>query len=59
MLSYCAWDFHDQTRGMAFENVSRLTTQLQDQFRHIDFLWTTDSERFSSQNGVARTNCST
>ena len=42
---------------MKFENVSRLTAQLQDQLRHIDFLWTTDIERFSSQNGVVRTNC--
>ncbi|KAJ5901676.1 hypothetical protein N7495_002204 [Penicillium taxi] len=51
------FDFHNECRGMKFENVSRLVDRLKDTL--VDFGYTTvqDGTTIQKQRGIVRTNC--
>ncbi|KAI0256643.1 SacI homology domain-containing protein [Lactifluus subvellereus] len=56
-VKYCQYDFHAETKGMKYENISKLITQLERSFESQGFLWISDHRMLSRQNGVYRVNC--
>ncbi|KAF8478731.1 SacI homology domain-containing protein [Russula ochroleuca] len=56
-VKYCQYDFHAETKGMKYENISKLITQLERSFESQGFLWVSDSVILSRQKGVYRVNC--
>ncbi|KAI9510219.1 SacI homology domain-containing protein [Russula earlei] len=56
-VQYCQYDFHAETKGMKYENISKLITQLEPSFESQGFLWISDQRMLSQQKGVYRVNC--
>ncbi|KIM25985.1 hypothetical protein M408DRAFT_330774 [Serendipita vermifera MAFF 305830] len=54
---YLEWDFHAECRGMRYENISKLTRQLERTFEQQGFYWISGSTTMSQQRGVFRVNC--
>ncbi|KAH9043290.1 SacI homology domain-containing protein [Lactarius pseudohatsudake] len=54
---YCAYDFHAETKGMKYENITKLVTQLERSFESQGFLWISGQSVLSQQRGVYRVNC--
>ncbi|KAI5477835.1 protein of inositol phosphatase family [Pseudohyphozyma bogoriensis] len=56
-VKYMSWDFHHQTKGMKYENISKLISELYGDLEDIGCFWSTDSQIYSLQSGAVRTNC--
>ncbi|KAI8971754.1 SacI homology domain-containing protein [Mycotypha africana] len=62
-VKYVEFDFHKETKGMKFENISKLSKSLQDDFAKMQYFWEMFSDDgientvYSEQTGVFRTNC--
>ncbi|ORY98766.1 SacI homology domain-domain-containing protein [Syncephalastrum racemosum] len=57
-IKYVEFDFHRETKGMRFENISRLSNSLRDDLAKIAHFWEAGPETvYCRQNGVFRTNC--
>ncbi|KAH9180498.1 SacI homology domain-containing protein [Lactarius sanguifluus] len=56
-VKYCAYDFHAETKGMKYENITKLVTQLERSFESQGFLWISGQSVLSQQRGVYRVNC--
>ncbi|KAG7092615.1 hypothetical protein E1B28_008958 [Marasmius oreades] len=54
---YYEYDFHTETRGMRYENISKLTDAMEKTFDHQGYLWISDGKLMSEQKGVFRVNC--
>ncbi|KAF9265526.1 hypothetical protein L218DRAFT_957123 [Marasmius fiardii PR-910] len=55
--NYHEYDFHTETRGMKYENISKLIDALEKTFDHQGYLWISDGTLMSEQKGVFRVNC--
>ncbi|KAI9353947.1 SacI homology domain-containing protein [Pilaira anomala] len=59
-IKYVEFDFHRETKGMRFENISKLSKSLHDDLSKIQYFWETTGERenvYCKQSGTFRTNC--
>ncbi|KAG1903754.1 phosphoinositide polyphosphatase [Suillus fuscotomentosus] len=56
-VRYCEFDFHRETRGLKYENISKLINQLERVFENQGFFWVSNSMLLSKQKGVFRVNC--
>ncbi|KAF8275070.1 SacI homology domain-containing protein [Lactarius quietus] len=56
-VKYCEYDFHAETKGMKYENITELITQLERSFESQGFLWISGQSVLSKQRGVYRVNC--
>ncbi|KAG2349544.1 hypothetical protein BDR05DRAFT_1020563 [Suillus weaverae] len=56
-VRYCEFDFHRETRGMKYENISKLINQLERVFESQGFFWVSNNMLLSKQKGVFRVNC--
>ncbi|KAI9022962.1 SacI homology domain-containing protein [Phycomyces nitens] len=60
-IKYVEFDFHRETKGMRFENISKLSTSLFDDMSKIAYFWEAGSPGaenvYCKQTGVFRTNC--
>ncbi|KAI0718313.1 SacI homology domain-containing protein [Fomitopsis betulina] len=56
-IHYNAYDFHAETKGMKYENISKLITQLERVFENQGYFWISNDTIMSRQNGVYRVNC--
>ncbi|KAF9469322.1 SacI homology domain-containing protein [Collybia nuda] len=54
---YHEYDFHVETRGMKYENISRLIDTMEKIFDSQGYLWISDNVVMSQQKGVFRVNC--
>ncbi|KAF5386792.1 hypothetical protein D9615_001600 [Tricholomella constricta] len=54
---YCEYDFHTETRGMKYENISKLIENMDKTFDAQGYLWISGSTIMSQQRGVFRVNC--
>ncbi|KDQ60929.1 hypothetical protein JAAARDRAFT_124474 [Jaapia argillacea MUCL 33604] len=54
---YVEYDFHAETRGMKYENISKLIDKMQRVFEAQGYLWISNDFVMSQQKGVFRTNC--
>lgn len=51
------FDFHNECRGMKFENVTRLVDRLKDTLNEFGYTTIKDNTSLHSQTGIVRTNC--
>ncbi|KAF7778523.1 hypothetical protein Agabi119p4_2868 [Agaricus bisporus var. burnettii] len=56
-VQYHEYDFHAETKGMKYENISKLTDTLERVFEGQGFLWMCDGTVLSQQKSVYRINC--
>ncbi|KAI9486898.1 MAG: SacI homology domain-containing protein [Benjaminiella poitrasii] len=62
-IKYVEFDFHKETKGMKFENISKLSKSLHDDLSRIQYFWETNVQEnnepivYCKQTGVFRTNC--
>ncbi|KAG1141195.1 hypothetical protein G6F37_008309 [Rhizopus arrhizus] len=59
-IKYVEFDFHKETKGMKYENISKLSNSLYDDMTKLQYFWiaTDGSEHvYCEQSGVFRTNC--
>ncbi|KAF8621508.1 hypothetical protein AX15_007740 [Amanita polypyramis BW_CC] len=56
-IRYHEYDFHVETRGMKYENISKLIQAMERTFDSQGYLWISDGLVFSRQKGVFRVNC--
>ncbi|KAK4512966.1 uncharacterized protein ATC70_003677 [Mucor velutinosus] len=61
-IKYVEFDFHKETKGMKFENISKLSKSLYDDLSKIQYFWETavvgdETIVYCRQAGVFRTNC--
>lgn len=54
---YVEYDFHQETKGMKYENISKLIDSMERVFDSQGYLWISDNVVFSQQKGVFRVNC--
>ncbi|KJA26998.1 hypothetical protein HYPSUDRAFT_131584 [Hypholoma sublateritium FD-334 SS-4] len=54
---YCEYDFHTETKGMKYENISSLIEKMERTFEAQGYFWISDNVVFSQQKGVFRVNC--
>ncbi|KAF4615242.1 hypothetical protein D9613_002633 [Agrocybe pediades] len=54
---YCEYDFHTETKGMKYENISSLIERMERTFEAQGYFWVSDNVIFSQQKGVFRVNC--
>ncbi|PPQ63259.1 hypothetical protein CVT24_006784 [Panaeolus cyanescens] len=54
---YFEYDFHTETRGMKYENISNLIESMDKTFDGQGYFWISDNVAFSQQKGVFRVNC--
>ncbi|KAF7363564.1 hypothetical protein MSAN_01013000 [Mycena sanguinolenta] len=54
---YHEYDFHKETKGMKYENISKLIDIMERTFEHQGYLWISGNLTLSSQKGVFRVNC--
>ncbi|KAJ8078947.1 hypothetical protein PM082_013231 [Marasmius tenuissimus] len=54
---YNEYDFHTETRGMKYENISKLIDTMEKTFDHQGYLWISNGTLMSEQKGVFRVNC--
>ncbi|KAI9594928.1 SacI homology domain-containing protein [Syncephalis fuscata] len=57
-IHYREFDFHNECRGMRYENISKLIELMETDLSHIKYFWSVKSENvFCQQAGTIRTNC--
>ncbi|KIM65349.1 hypothetical protein SCLCIDRAFT_112940 [Scleroderma citrinum Foug A] len=56
-ISYYAYDFHHETKGMKYERLTELIGQLGRIFENQGYFWVSDGKLLSKQKGVFRVNC--
>ncbi|KAH9843189.1 SacI homology domain-containing protein [Rhodofomes roseus] len=56
-IQYHAYDFHTETKGMKYENISKLITQLERVFENQGYFWISNNTIMSRQHGIYRVNC--
>ncbi|KZV92152.1 hypothetical protein EXIGLDRAFT_836634 [Exidia glandulosa HHB12029] len=56
-VRYVEYDFHAETKGMKYENIQQLITQLDRAFESQGFFWVSNKTALSEQKGVFRVNC--
>ncbi|KAJ7632755.1 SacI homology domain-containing protein [Roridomyces roridus] len=56
-MIYHEYDFHTETKGMKYENISKLIDSMERTFEHQGYLWISDNYTMSTQKGVFRVNC--
>ncbi|KAI9505640.1 SacI homology domain-containing protein [Coemansia spiralis] len=56
-IRYIPWDFHYETRGMRYENIKQLVSQLEREISGMGYYWSTKSQTFTLQKGAFRVNC--
>jgi hypothetical protein len=56
-IGWTWFDFHKECRGMRFENVSRLFTEISTTLQRISYTEWTSGSTVQQQKGVLRTNC--
>ncbi|KAH9930723.1 SacI homology domain-containing protein [Fomitopsis serialis] len=56
-IQYHTYDFHAETKGMKYENISNLIAQLERVFENQGYFWISNNTIMSRQNGVYRVNC--
>ncbi|KAK0228754.1 SacI homology domain-containing protein [Armillaria fumosa] len=56
-VQYHEYDFHVETKGMKYENISKLIDKMDRTFEHQGFLWISDDTVLSTQKGAFRVNC--
>ncbi|KIJ69320.1 hypothetical protein HYDPIDRAFT_79429 [Hydnomerulius pinastri MD-312] len=56
-VRYCAYDFHRETRGMKYENISKLINEQERTFESQGYFWISNHMLLSKQKGVFRVNC--
>ncbi|KAF5315948.1 hypothetical protein D9611_005058 [Ephemerocybe angulata] len=56
-VQYCEYDFHRETKGMKYENISKLITTMEKVFATQGYLWISNDTALSHQKGVFRVNC--
>ncbi|KAI8052824.1 SacI homology domain-containing protein [Syncephalis plumigaleata] len=57
-IHYREFDFHNECRGMRYENISKLIEQMDVDLSRIKYFWSVQSENvFCQQTGTIRTNC--
>ncbi|KAI9253408.1 SacI homology domain-containing protein [Phascolomyces articulosus] len=57
-IKYVEFDFHRETKGMRFENISKLSTSLRDDLTKLAHFWEAGTDTvYCRQIGVVRTNC--
>ncbi|OBZ69155.1 Proteasome subunit beta type-5 [Grifola frondosa] len=56
-IRYKAYDFHAETKGMKYENISHLIVKLERIFESQGYFWISDNHVMSQQKGVFRVNC--
>ncbi|GAA5953997.1 hypothetical protein JCM3765_000719 [Sporobolomyces pararoseus] len=56
-VRYLEWDFHHLTKGMHYENISKLIDLIRDDLEELRTFWSTPEESYSLQTGVCRINC--
>ncbi|KAF7721346.1 hypothetical protein EC973_004846 [Apophysomyces ossiformis] len=57
-VEHLEFDFHRETKGMRFENISKLSTSLHDDMSKIAYFWAANEDTvYCRQRGVFRTNC--
>ncbi|KAJ7172335.1 SacI homology domain-containing protein [Mycena filopes] len=54
---YHEYDFHTETKGMKYENISKLIDAMERTFEHQGYLWISGNLTMSSQKGAYRVNC--
>ncbi|KAE9409523.1 hypothetical protein BT96DRAFT_872168 [Gymnopus androsaceus JB14] len=54
---YNEYDFHKETKGMKYENISHLIEGMEKVFDSQAFFWVSDGAVLSQQKGVFRVNC--
>ncbi|KAJ6623464.1 SacI homology domain-containing protein [Mycena sp. CBHHK59/15] len=54
---YHEYDFHTETKGMKYENISKLIDAMERTFEHQGYLWISGNLTMSRQKGVFRVNC--
>ncbi|RDB21105.1 Phosphatidylinositide phosphatase SAC2 [Hypsizygus marmoreus] len=54
---YFEYDFHKETKGMKYENISKLIDIMDRNFDAQGYLWISDNTIMSQQKGVFRVNC--
>lgn len=54
---YQEYDFHNETRGMKYENLSKLISALDKTFDSQGYFWVSDNAIMSRQKAVFRVNC--
>ncbi|KAF7294817.1 hypothetical protein MIND_01019600 [Mycena indigotica] len=56
-VTYHEYDFHTETKGMKYENISKLIDAMDRNFDHQGYLWISGDLTMSTQKGVFRVNC--
>ncbi|KAG8217577.1 putative phosphatidylinositide phosphatase [Butyriboletus roseoflavus] len=56
-IRYYEYDFHHETRGMKYENISKLINELERTFESQGYFWISDHVLLSKQRGIFRVNC--
>ncbi|KAF7323093.1 hypothetical protein HMN09_00089400 [Mycena chlorophos] len=56
-VTYHEYDFHVETKGMKYENISKLIDAMERNFDHQGYLWISDDITMSTQKGAFRVNC--
>ncbi|KAL1930212.1 hypothetical protein VTP01DRAFT_1366 [Rhizomucor pusillus] len=57
-IQYVEFDFHRETKGMQYENISKLSTSLQQELTKLAHFWQASEDTvYCRQKGVFRTNC--
>jgi len=56
-VSFISFDFHEQCRGMKFENVSILLENIQEIINVMGYFWVDTQGKVCEQKGVFRVNC--
>ncbi|KAI0664663.1 SacI homology domain-containing protein [Cubamyces menziesii] len=56
-VKYVAYDFHAETKGMKYENISKLIEELERTFESQGYFWISNNRIMSKQKGVFRVNC--
>ncbi|TFK92292.1 hypothetical protein K466DRAFT_659372 [Polyporus arcularius HHB13444] len=56
-IKYHAYDFHAETKGMKYENISKLIETLERTFESQGYFWVSNRQIMSTQKGAFRVNC--
>eukprot|EP01135_Chromosphaera_perkinsii_P000083 Nk52_evm34s24 gene=Nk52_evmTU34s24 len=57
-VSYHSFDFHEQCKGMKYENIRILLDEIKDELEEMSYTWiSSDGLLVQSQSGVCRVNC--
>ena len=57
-ISYFPFDFHEQCKGMKYENIQLLINELKEELENMSYTWiSSDGLLVQSQSGVCRVNC--